>query len=176
VCSLSGATAAFNVPDSLTLGTTATVALVLHRTLSGDSLRVVVGTIVADTNARVQVAAVQVSDRMSAKLEGQGFEITPPDERIQLFASRDTAVWEWQVTPRRGGLQPLRLTVMALVKVGDSETPKRFVVLRRDINVRVTFVQQVALATDWLADHWALVAACGAAAAAGYAALRVRLK
>ena len=176
MCSLTGATAAFNVPDSLTLDSTATVALVLHRTLSGDSLSVLVSRTVDDTTARIEVAAVKVSDRMSAMLEGHGFDITPEEAVMQPFASKDTLVWTWQVTPRRAGQLPLRLTVMAMVNVGDRETPKQFVVLRRQINVRVTLTQRVARVMDWIASHWAFVAACGAAVGAGYAALRVRLK
>ena len=110
-----------------------------------DSLR---ATIVGDPgDDRVSFRPVRRSERMIARLEGNGFAIDPdPSQEARLtqgvLSSRRTE-WTWRIRALEPGHHQLRITLDAFVE-GYSDTPVRFQVLAHEIDVAVTLKQYVA--------------------------------
>jgi len=108
--------AAYNAPDSMYVGTTEIIRLVIAPNISPselqDSLRRVL-----PSGEDLRGADILISDVMSAEVRGVGFDIDPsgPQERA-ISAQRETS-WIWQVTAREKGPRALILNVDAHVEV-----------------------------------------------------------
>lgn len=84
-------------------------------------------------------AAVRVSNRVSARLMGSGFEITTDSPDPQTISPLETNTWRWQVRAVDKGSQDLTLEIYALI--GEEALPVR--TYRNSITVEVSTVQQV---------------------------------
>lgn len=157
VCRLPEATAGLSAPQKAVRDQTVLVSLVVHRTMSSSRLMGMADSIARRPAGSAQSARVRMSNRMGAVLSGQGFEITPDPKAppvIQRVIGSDTTIWSWEVTPRRRGAQELTMTLLAYV----GNEPRPYVVMRRQMNVRVTTMGWISDAGSWLTSRWAVVA------------------
>ena len=170
VCRLPTGKAAFSAPRSMTRGEPTSITLAISRALSGQVLTTIVDSDSEPPPLPADTASIRMSSKMAARLEGQGFEITPSDAPIRLLTSSDTAVWQWQVTPRRSGDQLLVLTLLAYTELG----PRPYTVLRRRIKVRVSWGDLFSDGTAWLERRWELAVFVAAVFTAAVAFARRR--
>lgn len=114
-----------------------------------------------------------VGRHMRAELIGQGFEIVAQTEGSQQIPLGGSAQWQWQVTARKGGAQPLTLvTVVEGVANG-----RRFVLARsakvRTVTIEVSLRDKIwdglAEAPGWIKAVTAILVALGALLTAWYA-------
>jgi hypothetical protein len=176
LCGLPAAYVAFTAPPELELDEPAYIGAVLHRELRWRELEDVLEAKLGRLSSPIDTATIRAANRMGARLEGQGFEITPSGTFIRAVGSADTVAWSWQVTPRRRGEQLLTLSIDAYIDVEGKETPRAFTVLERRIPIRVGFVGWLDLAAKWLVARWPLIAAFGVAVGGCWAAVRARVR
>jgi hypothetical protein len=85
----------------------------------------------------VEGAEVKVSSTVKASLTGSGFLIEPIAEEIQPVSGAENTEWQWEIIPKRTGVQRLRLTLSALITVEGTERQRFIETFSRDIEVRV---------------------------------------
>lgn len=160
VCALPQGMAAFNAPARMVRGRTHAISLILSRT-EGDALRDMVKDITGDTTSPVELVPVKMSPRMTARLQGQNFVITPSASDAETVAVGHTGrvEFDWQVTPVKEGAHVLVLTIDAMVGLKAGDVPLRTTVLRRSILVRVSPVDRAKQVLAWILDHWIVLSA-----------------
>jgi hypothetical protein len=137
---------AFNAPDTMDYGHVRTVELVLSPTLPVSDLQSQL-----EDQTGVQLAQVQISNRMEARLTGSGFDIVAMRPDLQAVTTQHLTRWVWEVTPTGHGTQKLHLSLSAHIDLGASDTPLVVRTFDRDIVVEVALGQRV---TDFLEDNW----------------------
>jgi len=138
---------AYNAPESLALDQTTTVQLLINPSSSPDALAtqaVKGGSVISGT--------VEITPRMKAELiapDGSAFAITAlHDSPEQLVSATQTTKWEWQVTPKKEGLQHLTLVIYRLVKYQGQDYWREVKTYQSDIAINVTLSQRIQ-ALDW---------------------------
>ena len=122
---MANANSAFKHPDSMKLGETRPVTFLLSPEQTAkeveEELRKEAGP------GRVETNRVKISDKMQARLTGDGFQIEPKSDETQLVSRLEETKWVWEVRPERAGTQYLYLSLSALVDLGDGagERPVR---------------------------------------------------
>ncbi|MEO7178166.1 MAG: hypothetical protein ABIW83_04925 [Allosphingosinicella sp.] len=114
-----------------------------------------------------------VARHMRAELIGQGFEIAAETDASQQIPLGGSAEWQWKVTARKGGAQPLTL-VTVVEGVADG---RRFVLARtakvRTVTVEVSLRDKIwdglAEAPGWIKAFTAILVALGGLLTAWYA-------
>jgi hypothetical protein len=129
---LEKANMAFNTPDNLQLGESSTIQLLLSTREPRSTLE---GRIEAP--GPVEGAQVKVSSTVKASLTGSGFLIEPIAEEVQPVSGFADTEWQWEIIPKRTGIQSLRLTLSALISVEGIERERFIETFSRDIEVRV---------------------------------------
>ncbi len=109
------ASIAYNKPQSMRLGDTTTIELLLNPSLSPEALSTQV-----TESGQVTSASVQITPRMKATLlsdDAQAFSIQPEqDNPEQLVSGTETTNWAWLVTAHKSGQQKLTLILYRLVQ------------------------------------------------------------
>jgi hypothetical protein len=84
---------------------------------------------------------IQVSTTMKARLVGaeDDFHIESQSVEEQIIDRDQPAEWVWFVTPKRSGTHRLRLSAVAVVKLGGAEKSKELPVFDREVTVAVSF-------------------------------------
>ena len=74
-----------------------------------------------------------------ARLDGVGFEISPPGEQTQYLLIEEGLSWRWSITPRQPGRQRLSITLLLRwVPIDSMQRPAREVVAySRSLDIRV---------------------------------------
>jgi hypothetical protein len=137
---------AYNKPESMTLGQTATIELLLSPSLSKEQL----GTQVTE-NGAVQIATIEITPRMKAVLLSpleEAFIIQPIHEEVQLISASETTQWAWFVTAKKSGTQRLVLVLYRLVKYEGQDYWREVETYKADIKISIPFAQRV-LSMDW---------------------------
>lgn len=137
---------AFNVPRAMNIDTTTMIQLALGLKTSVDKLK----EMIAATGEKVG-ANIRIADRMEARLSGQGFSITAITPETQAISGTDITKWEWEVTPKREGVQRLHLTLSVLLNVDGASTGRAVRTFDRDIDIQVTLKQRV---SAFLVNNW----------------------
>jgi len=141
------ASIAYNKPQSMNLGKTETIELLLNPSLSPEILSTQV-----TEPGQVASTSIQITPRMKALLvanSSTAFEIQPiHDNPEQIVSSVDTTRWSWLVTAKEGGTQQLTLVIYRLVKYEGQDYWREVETYRADIDVTVTFAQRIQ-ALDW---------------------------
>jgi len=110
-----GASIAYNKPQSMTLGDTTTVELLLNPSLSPEALSTQV-----TESGQVTSASLQITPRMKAALlsdDAQAFSIQPEqDNPEQLVSGTETTQWTWLVTAHKSGQQTLTLILYRFIQ------------------------------------------------------------
>jgi hypothetical protein len=137
---------AYNTPESMNLGQTATIELLLNPALSPEQL----GTQVTEPGT-INTAALEITPRMQAVLLSplqEAFTIQPIQEEIQLISAAETTKWSWFITARQSGTQKLVLVIYRLVKYDGQDYWREVETYRTDIEIKVPFAQRI-LSIDW---------------------------
>ena len=141
------ASIAYNKPESMRLGDTTTIELLLNPSLSPEALSTQV-----TESGQVTSASVQITPRMKATLlsdDAQAFTIqSEQDNPEQLVSGTETTRWAWLVTARKGGTQKLTLILYRLVQFQGQDYWREIESYQADIDVKVTVAQRLG-SLDW---------------------------
>ena len=133
---------AYNVPDRVTLNNTVTIELVLNPSLSPTELA---GQLTP--SGEVVTALIEITPMMKAVLLPQNQDalaIQPIHaDAVQLVSNVDTTRWAWLVTGKNGGPQKMVLVIYRLIRFEGQEYWREVKSYQAEINVQVTFGQQV---------------------------------
>jgi hypothetical protein len=88
----------------------------------------------------VREGQADLTRQVTATLTGSGFDIRPLKPSRQVLAGDRASTWQWEVTPREGGVRTLFLEVFAHPGGGDAAASVRE--FRDDIDVQVTFMSR----------------------------------
>jgi hypothetical protein len=135
VARLEKANIAFSVPDTLQLGESSTIQLLLSTQESIPELRDQI-----DPPGPTEGAEIEVSAVMKANLSGPGFLISPISGETQLVSGSKNTKWLWEIIPKNTGLQTLNLTLNALISYKGVEREYFIESFAKDIPVSVTGV------------------------------------
>jgi len=141
------ASIAYNKPQSMRLGDTTTIELLLNPSLSPEALSTQV-----TESGQVTSASVQITPRMKAVLlsdDAQAFSIQPEqDNPEQLVSGTETTRWAWLVTAHKSGQQKLTLILYRLVQYQGQDYWREIESYQADIDVKVTVAQRLG-SLDW---------------------------
>jgi hypothetical protein len=140
------ASIAYNKPESMNLGGTTTIELLLNPSLPEEQL----GTQVTEGGA-VTTSTVEITPQMKAVLLSplaEAFTIQPLYDEIQLISGTKTTKWAWFVTARKSGTQNLVLVIYRLVKFEGQDYWREVETYKADIEVKVPFTYWI-LSIDW---------------------------
>lgn len=142
---------AYNAPDSMLLGETQEVYLLLSPTASVADLQKGLESRIQG-NQPLEGAQIKIAERMQASLTGAGFEVSPRGPQTQLVSQSEPTEWRWNVTPKQTGALQLQLDVYALLIPKDgTPLPRKIRTFSRPINVKVTFSQRIA---GFVSGNW----------------------
>lgn len=136
----------FTVPESLDLGDTFVLRLVLSLEESVARLQKRIGAI-----ARQHGIRVRVSDEMEARLTGFGFTITAINPERQLVSRYATTTWSWDLKAAEVGVHQLHLSLSALLDAKNGQTPRTVRTFDTTLTVRVTWFDRT---RDFISDNW----------------------
>ena len=141
------ANVAFNAPDSMQLGETLRIVLLLSKKLTVAQL-----TPLIDEPGEIRADRIRISSMMEANLAGKGFLIEPITKSIQkIDPGQDKIEWSWQITALEAGHRSLYLTIdMHTPENGDFATTT-INTLKEEINVYVTWQQRIA---GFVSNNW----------------------
>ena len=141
------ASIAYNKPQSMRLGDTTTIELLLNPSLSPEALSTQV-----TESGQVTSASIQITPRMKATLlsdDAQAFSIQPEqDNPEQLVSGTETTRWAWLVTAHKSGQQRLTLILYRLVQYQGQNYWREIESYQADIDVKVTVAQRLG-SLDW---------------------------
>jgi hypothetical protein len=141
------ASIAYNAPQSIKLDDTVTISLLLNPSETPEGLATQV-----TEPGQVVTNSIEVTPRMKAVLLSQSdgdFLIKEiHDSPEQVISAIETTQWSWYVTAKREGVHKLTLVIYRLVTVDGQEYWRQVEAYKSDINVQVTFVQQLSQ-FDW---------------------------
>lgn len=160
--------AAFNSPETMHLGETRTIRLLLSLDKSIEEL-----TKELRTSERIESGEVAVADRVEARLTGQGFGILAVTPEIQAVSAQQPTEWKWDIEAKAAGEQQLHLTIGTTVAVRGTQTPRTLRTFDRTITVSVLWTTRV---QDFIAGNWQWLWVTIVAPAAGWWWQRQRKK
>jgi hypothetical protein len=137
---------AFDVPQTMKLGETTPIQLLLSARESIDQLKQKL-----DSAQHAAGATIKVSDVMEATLYGRGFDVHPLTPERQAISNSDRTEWKWDITAKEPGTQDLRLTISVVITVNGHEAPRVLDVYQRTIEVHVAIGTRISefLSTNW---------------------------
>lgn len=146
LASLEWGNIAFNTPQSMNLGDTTSIQLVLGLDTEIDDLKKEI-----EATGEKEGARIRVSDRMEAHLSGLKFTIIPNVPEELAVSKSEFTKWEWEVKPQAQGRQKLHLTLSVLIVIDGTSTRRTIRTFERDIEVEVTRRQWIAA---FLEKNW----------------------
>ena len=138
---------AYNSPDKMQLDETLTIELLINPSKAPTELQNQV-----TESGTVVTATIEITPHMRAELtaaDQDAFLVQPiHTDPEQLIGSTETTRWAWQITAKKGGTQKLTLVVYRLVNFEGKEYWREVQTYKSDIDVNVSFAQQLKL-LDW---------------------------
>jgi hypothetical protein len=129
---------AVKFPPSITRGETRKVSFVISGAAPGEGA----------TTAQLLGSApsdefkLKVTGRMGARLQGEGFKISPGERVDHDIGITDSARWDWDVTALKAPHHKLTLTAYMIVEKPDgSQSEEALPSIEREIPVKVTVAQ-----------------------------------
>jgi hypothetical protein len=138
VAQLPLANIAFTAPQTLQLGDTTQVQLVLSARESIRQLKKRLSEIGVKHGARIRT-----SNRMEAHLVGSGFTIEALRPEIQVVTGLAPTEWKWDVEATKPGTHHLTLTVSAFIDLERESTPLLAKTFDKTLTVQVTLYERV---------------------------------
>jgi hypothetical protein len=133
---------AFNVPLKMRVNDASLVEVLIT-----DDLQRNLQKELSDNSGKVDIANLQVSSKLRARLEGVNFNIKSFNEENRFLIKNGVAAWRWSVTPTEVGEQNLYMSIYARVRRNNSDENIDLKTFQRVINVSVT-------PTSWLNQNW----------------------
>lgn len=140
---------AFNVPDKMDLDETTELDLALSLASAAEDLKKSVAS--PHIKGLIESAAIRVTDRMEARLTGNGFQITAVTPELQVVVRSEPTTWKWLIKAAHPGVQELHLTVSALIEINKSTTPFVSRTFEKTIRVEVSWQKKIA---GFAQDNW----------------------
>ncbi|MBZ5655748.1 MAG: hypothetical protein LAO56_10790 [Acidobacteriia bacterium] len=139
---------AFQPPQIMQEGKSETIQVRISR---GLNQQITQGLTRAGETQPVTVQNINVAPRMTVKLQGPDFTITPLTADEQAITEQDFTTWEWAVQPLHSGLHDLYLSVGVTLRVGDKDATKFYPVYDKKISVRVDRMYEAKgfVSTNW---------------------------
>jgi hypothetical protein len=150
---------AFNTPEKIPLGESATIELLLSVREAQEQLKQQVHAL-----GPVETSHVRITDKMEARLTGLGFRVEAATPEQQAVSRTEKTAWKWQIEPTKPAKLELNLTLSALIEVDGVPTPRAIQTFARTIVVEVPMSQRV---TNLLSDHIELITSALLVPAAG---------
>jgi hypothetical protein len=141
---------AFNTPESIPLGHTATIELLASLKEAEAELRQSVRGIGAVESAH----DIKLSNQMEAKVTGLGFRIEPITPERQAVSHTQETRWRWQIEPTKSDALELNLTLSALIKIDGESSTRTLRTFEKTILVNVPLGQRIATAMN---DNFELI-------------------
>lgn len=147
----------FNPPDTLQVGETRQIVLLMSVGLSGSILEEKLSRILLDSTKTQKIIgdSLKVSTRMEAHLTGQDFAVTPVTAIQQLVSQKSTTRWEWLVEPREPGIKVLFLTLNAIIESPAKKSTQTIQTFRKSIYVHIrgttTLIKWIDNNISWIA-------------------------
>jgi hypothetical protein len=132
---LKKANAVFNTPESMSVGETRTIQLLLGL----NSVPELEG-MIQEPGKIERATNIRISNQMEAKLAGDDFsitEITPPRIPISM---KEVNEWKWDIKAERSGTLHLTLALNVILFVEGNQLPRTIQTFMRDIEVPVVEV------------------------------------
>ena len=98
------------------------------------------------------VDTTKITAIMSAKLTGNGFDISPSDAVEQAVSLETPTEWDWDIEAKGVGKQKLKLELDVLIPIGKQNTHKHITTLVRNVEVDVTLMQWAEQSGEQLAN------------------------
>ena len=133
---------AFNTPESIPLGHTATIELLASLKETEAELRQSVHAFGAVDSAH----DIKISDQMEAKVTGLGFRIEPITPERQVVSHTQETEWRWQIEPTKSDALELNLTLSALIKIDGESSARTIRTFEKTILVNVPLGQRITTA------------------------------
>lgn len=130
---------AFNTPESIPLGESARIELLVSMKEAEEELRRAVR-----AAGPVESARVKISDQMEARLTGLGFRIEAITPERQAVTRGERTQWQWQIEPNKSATLELHLTLSALIEVNGAPSTRAIRTFERTIQVEVPLVHRLA--------------------------------
>lgn len=146
---LRNAQIAFNTPNTVQLGRTAVIQLLMSLKETVEELK---GKLEAAGGKAG--ASIQVSDRMEAKLTGPNFEITLVTPETQAISAKQETEWKWEISPKAPGEHSLHLTLNAFVTVEGVSTPRMIKTFDTIITVQAVAPTWQESAGQFVGNNW----------------------
>ncbi|MBS1560963.1 MAG: hypothetical protein JSS89_05115 [Bacteroidetes bacterium] len=163
------ASIAFNAPDEIQLDDVQRVQLRLSVRKTVEELKQEIV-----ESGSVESAAVNIGNVVTAKLSGDGFEITELTPAEQGILEADDTEWRWQVTPTEPGEHFLNVSLSTKLNVDGKEITRSIKTYEHQIRVNVTVGQMVAgfVSKNW---QWLWAVVVAPMAAFGWKKMRKRV-
>lgn len=163
------ASIAFNAPDEIQLDDVQRVQLRLSVQKTVEELKQEIV-----ESGSVEGAAVNIGNVVTAKLSGDGFEITELTPAEQGILEADDTEWRWQVTPTEPGEHFLNVSLSTKLNVDGKEITRSIKTYEHQIRVNVTVGQMVAgfVSKNW---QWLWAVVVAPMAAFGWKKMRKRV-
>jgi len=146
VAQLPLANIAFTAPQTLQLGDTTQVQLVLSARESIRQLKKKLSEIGVKHGARIRA-----SNRMEAHLVGSGFTIEALRPEVQFVTGLAPTEWKWDVEATKPGTHHLTLTVSAFIDLEGESTPLLAKTFDKTLTVEVTLSERV---SRFVSGNW----------------------
>jgi hypothetical protein len=127
----------YNPPDTMTVGESKVIYLLLGPSKSFDELASELSKKVQDDIRR---DTIQFANEMEAHLSGSAFSITPVTNEHQAVDGKNGAQWAWEIKANTPGKQQLHLAINVFPKVGDSLRPYTIKTYDQPIAIEVSKV------------------------------------
>jgi hypothetical protein len=148
--SLEKAYIAFNVPRSMRLGETVRIALLFSFRESPDQLIERLKNQSAAVGEK-ESAVIHVSNRMQARLTGEGFTITAIMPELQVIGTSEITEWKWHIKAITPGRHTLHMTLSAIVYLETAQTPLAIHTFDRQIEVVVSWYHPIG---SFVGNNW----------------------
>jgi len=144
---LKSANIGFNTPETIGLGKSETITLLLSFKQSTEDL--ISELVQRNVAGNTESAQIQTSHEVGARLTGtSGLKITAINSEEQILSENNTTEWSWEVEAIKPGSHKLHLTLTALIQVDGDEKRRTIRTFDRLIEVNVDFPHQVASIVD----------------------------
>ncbi len=128
---------AFNVPPKMKLDEIAEVELVVGPSQNIHDL------IASLNKSTAQGAIVRITDRMEAKLSGDGFAVTPETPELRAVSLKELTRWNWEVKALKPGRHWLHLSLSAIIALEGQPIPGSVKTFDKGVEVEVTVPQWI---------------------------------
>ncbi|MFX0210181.1 MAG: hypothetical protein ACFFDT_29635, partial [Candidatus Hodarchaeota archaeon] len=144
---------AFETPVSMKLKETSTIELLLSLSEPIDELKLQLKAKIDTYGEKIEIlgSSIRVSNRMEARLTGSAFQITAITPELQAVGAKEVIQWKWEVKAIQAGLQTLHLTLTAILRIDDNDTPRAIRTFDKKIEVKVTVKQWL---KKFVSDNW----------------------